>query len=61
LPPGALERSWRLLGATGNLSSASVLFVLRDLLDSRDPRPGDWGVMLAMGPGFCAELVLLRW
>ena len=61
LAPGALERSWRLLSTTGNLSSASVLFVLRDLLDSRDPRPGDWGVMLAMGPGFCAELVLLRW
>jgi alkylresorcinol/alkylpyrone synthase len=61
LAPGALERSWRLLGATGNLSSASVLFVLRDLLDSRDTRPGDWGVMLALGPGFCAELVLLRW
>ncbi len=61
LAPGAFERSWRLLGATGNLSSASVLFVLRDLLDSRNARPGDWGVMLAMGPGFCAELVLLRW
>jgi alkylresorcinol/alkylpyrone synthase len=61
LAPGALERSWRLLGATGNLSSASVLFVLRDLLDSRDTRPGDWGVMLALGPGFCAELVLLQW
>jgi alkylresorcinol/alkylpyrone synthase len=61
LPPGALERSWRLLAATGNLSSASVLFVLRDLLDARAARPGDYGLMLAMGPGFCAELALLRW
>jgi alkylresorcinol/alkylpyrone synthase len=61
LAPGALERSWRLLAATGNLSSASVLFVLRDLLDSREARPGELGVMLAMGPGFCAELALLRW
>jgi alkylresorcinol/alkylpyrone synthase len=61
LPPGALDRSWRLLAATGNLSSASVLFVLRDLLDSRAPRPGEYGLMLAMGPGFCAELALLRW
>jgi alkylresorcinol/alkylpyrone synthase len=41
LAPGAFERSWRLLGATGNLYSASVLFVLRDLLDSRDARPAD--------------------
>ena len=61
LPPGALDRSWRLLAATGNLSSASVLFVLRDLLDARAARPGDYGLMFAMGPGFCAELALLRW
>ncbi len=61
LPLGALDRSWRLLAATGNLSSASVLFVLRDLLDERAARPGDYGMMLAMGPGFCAELALLRW
>jgi alkylresorcinol/alkylpyrone synthase len=61
LAPGALERSWRLLAATGNLSSASVLFVLRDLLDSREARPGELGMMLALGPGFCAELALLRW
>ena len=61
LPSGALDRSWRLLAATGNLSSASVLFVLRDLLDAQAARPGDYGLMLAMGPGFCAELALLRW
>lgn len=61
LPPGALDRSWRLLAATGNLSSASVLFVLRDLIDARAAKPGDYGLMLAMGPGFCAELALLRW
>src|ERR1700730_1110503 len=61
LPSGALDRSWRLLAATGNLSSASVLFVLRDLLDAHAARPGDYGLMLAMGPGFCAELALLRW
>jgi alkylresorcinol/alkylpyrone synthase len=61
LAPGALERSWRMLAAAGNLSSASVLFVLHDLLDERVARPGEFGVMLAMGPGFCAELALLRW
>lgn len=61
LPPGALDRSWRLLAATGNLSSASVLFVLHDLLDAGAARAGEYGVMLAMGPGFCAELALLRW
>ncbi|MBA4071338.1 MAG: type III polyketide synthase [Gemmatimonas sp.] len=61
LAPAALERSWRSLREVGNLSSASVLFVLADLLASGAPRPGDYGLMLAMGPGFCAELVLLQW
>lgn len=61
LPPVALARSWRSLREIGNLSSASVLFVLADLLASGEPRPGDYGLMLAMGPGFCAELVLLQW
>jgi len=61
LPEGALDLSWRSLEAVGNLSSASVLFVLGDLLESRRPRPGDRGLLVAMGPGFCAELVLLAW
>lgn len=61
LPPGALDRSWRSLEEEGNLSSASVLFVLGDLLDSGEARPGDVGLVLAMGPGFCAEMVLLEW
>ena len=61
LPPRALKRSWDSLDRAGNLSSASVLFVLADLLQARAAHPGDYGMMLALGPGFCAELVLLRW
>ncbi|HEX8439108.1 type III polyketide synthase [Archangium sp.] len=61
LAPGMLEHSWASLREVGNLSSASVLFVLGDMLESGKAEPGDWGVMMAMGPGFCAELVLLRW
>ena len=61
LPEAALARSWRSLEEVGNLSSASVLFVLGDLLRSDEPREGDLGVLLAMGPGFCAELLLLQW
>jgi alkylresorcinol/alkylpyrone synthase len=61
LPRQALARSWASLKEVGNLSSASVLFVLGEMMESQEPRPGDWGVMMAMGPGFCAELVLLRW
>ncbi|GII87502.1 alpha-pyrone synthesis polyketide synthase-like Pks11 [Sphaerisporangium siamense] len=61
LPEGALELTWRSLADTGNLSSASVLHVLRDTLALRPPPPGTPGVLMAMGPGFCSELVLLRW
>lgn len=61
LPAGALARSWKSLRETGNLSSASVLFVLESLLASGEAQPGDFGLLMAMGPGFCAELVLLQW
>lgn len=61
LPAAALERSWRSLREVGNLSSASVLFVLGDHLDAAEAREGDLGLLAAMGPGFSAELVLLSW
>lgn len=60
LPPEALELTWRSLGEIGNLSSASILHILRDTIEKRPPS-GSAGLMLAMGPGFCTELVLLRW
>jgi alkylresorcinol/alkylpyrone synthase len=58
LPHGALDRSRDCLARIGNLSSASVLVILRESMaadQSRGP-----GLLLAMGPGFCAELVLVR-
>jgi alkylresorcinol/alkylpyrone synthase len=60
LPDDALELTWRSLAEVGNLSSASVLHVLRDTIAKRPPA-GAPGLMMAMGPGFCSELVLLRW
>jgi alkylresorcinol/alkylpyrone synthase len=60
LPDDALELTWRSLSEVGNLSSASVLHVLRDTIAKR-PLSGSPGVMMAMGPGFCSELVLMRW
>ena len=60
LPGDALELTWRSLAEVGNLSSASVLYVLRDTIAKRPPA-GTPGLMLAMGPGFCSELVLLKW
>ena len=61
VPRAKLQRTWDSLQNAGNLSSASVLFVLADLLDAQEAKPGDRGLLLAMGPGFCSELVLLEW
>jgi alkylresorcinol/alkylpyrone synthase len=60
LSPQALELTWRSLGEIGNLSSASVLHVLRDTI-AKPPPSESPGLMIAMGPGFCSELVLLHW
>jgi alkylresorcinol/alkylpyrone synthase len=61
LPDEALEVTWRSLREVGNLSSTSVLLVLQETMESHRPAPGSWGMVTAMGPGFCSELVLLRW
>ncbi len=55
-----LALTWDSLDRLGNLSSASVLHVLEDTLALRPPPRGSYGLALAMGPGFCLELVLLR-
>ncbi|MGP0020607.1 MAG: type III polyketide synthase [Candidatus Sulfotelmatobacter sp.] len=61
LHDGQLDASWDCLKKVGNLSSASVLVVLEDVMKNRRPEPGTLGVLAAMGPGFCSELLLLRW
>lgn len=60
LPREAVQLTWDSLSRIGNLSSSSVLHVLEDTLRERPPVPGSWGVVMAMGPGFCSELVLAR-
>lgn len=61
LKNGALDLSWKCLKKTGNLSSASVLFVLEETMKNHRPKAGTYGILAAMGPGFCSELVLLKW
>jgi len=58
---GELDVSWQCLRRTGNLSSASVLVVLEEVMKNRRPAPGTLGLLAAMGPGFCSEFVLLEW
>jgi len=45
----------------GNMSSPTVMFVLDEIVCNGDPRPDDWGVMIALGPGMAAEAALLKW
>lgn len=60
LPADALDHTRNSLRLNGNLSSVSVLDVLRANV-AEPPAPGSLGLMIAMGPGFCSELVLLKW
>ncbi len=61
LPDSAMEVSRRSLAEVGNLSSASVLHILQKTMDECPPPPGSAGLMIGLGPGVSAELVLLRW
>jgi len=61
LPREAVDASWDCLRKVGNLSSASVLLVLEEIFNRRRPEAGTYSLLAAMGPGFCSELVLLRW
>jgi len=55
------QPSWDVLRDYGNLSSASVLFVLHEWLTKRNVAAGEYGLMAAFGPGFSAEMLLLQW
>ena len=56
-----LAASWDCLARFGNLSSGSVLLVLEEVMQRRRPAPGTFGLVMAMGPGFCSEMILVRW
>jgi alkylresorcinol/alkylpyrone synthase len=60
LPADAMDHTRKSLRENANLSSVSVLDVLRANM-AEPPAPGSFGLMIAMGPGFCSELVLLGW
>lgn len=61
LKDGELDVSWEALRSVGNLSSASVLVVLDEVMKHQRPAPGTRSILAAMGPGFCAEILLLEW
>jgi alkylresorcinol/alkylpyrone synthase len=55
------EFSWDVLRDYGNLSSATILFILQEWLTKKKMKPGDYGLMAGFGPGFSSELLLLQW
>jgi alkylresorcinol/alkylpyrone synthase len=61
LDESRVAHSRRVLRHFGNMSSATVVFVLDEVLRAREAVAGDWGLMIALGPGFAAEGALLRW
>ena len=61
LDDSRLQIAREAMGRYGNQSSASVLFMLNDLVSSGQPRHGDIGLMMALGPGFAAEMLTLSW
>jgi alkylresorcinol/alkylpyrone synthase len=61
LPAAALSSSRRSLAQAGNMSSASVLHILELTVADDAPAAGSFGMMIGLGPGVSAELILLRW
>jgi alkylresorcinol/alkylpyrone synthase len=60
LSDAQIAHSRAVLRRFGNMSSATILFVLEEMLRAEGPVPGEWGMMIALGPGFAAEGALLR-
>jgi alkylresorcinol/alkylpyrone synthase len=55
------QPSWDVLANVGNLSSATILFILQEWLEKRPLNPGEHAFAAAFGPGFSAEFLLLQW
>jgi len=55
------QPSWDILGNVGNLSSATILFILQEWLEKRPLQTGEYALAVAFGPGFSAEFLLLQW
>lgn len=55
-----LKTSIQVLKEYGNMSSATVLYVLKGVMETK-PKKGDKGIVAALGPGFSSEMLLLEW
>lgn len=55
-----IDHTKEVLNQYGNMSSATVLFVLESFM-AQQPKEGETGVILSFGPGFSAQRILIRW
>lgn len=55
-----IDDTKEVLRSYGNMSSATVLYVLERFMD-KNPGSGEKGLMLSFGPGFSAQRILLQW
>ena len=58
---GALDAGRHVLRNYGNMSSATLLFVLQRLIETDEPKPGEYGLLLGFGPGMTVEAGLIQW
>jgi alkylresorcinol/alkylpyrone synthase len=61
LPSSTFNNSRSILREFGNMSSATVYFILKCFLEQVPQGSGEYGLLSALGPGFSSELVLLQW
>ncbi|HTA04901.1 MAG TPA: 3-oxoacyl-[acyl-carrier-protein] synthase III C-terminal domain-containing protein [Solirubrobacteraceae bacterium] len=55
------ELSWRALAEHGNVGTPSIMYVLSDTIESREPKQGEHGLIVTIGPGVTVGLMLLGW
>ncbi len=56
-----LATSWRALADHGNIGTPSIFYVLKDTIETREPQPGQRGLLVTVGPGVTVGLMLLQW
>ena len=55
-----IDETRKVLKEYGNMSSATVLYVLEEFMKRKIPK-GDQGMILSFGPGFSAQRILIEW
>ncbi len=60
LAQGSFEESRKVLREHGNMSSPTVLYVLGEIMDTKNLSSGEYGIISALGPGFSSEIILFE-